>query len=73
MHENETAVQEIQAACHHLLSEASARLKVLDPELGEQELIKLVAAELARLAPNSQTGAARMAALSQLLQGPGGA
>jgi hypothetical protein len=37
-----------------MLGEACRDLKILDPELGEEELIKLVAAELAKLSPPLQ-------------------
>jgi len=50
MRGNEAAVQDFSIQCRYLLrNEASVRLKILDPEHGEKELIKLVAAELAKL------------------------
>ena len=53
LRENEAAVQQYSSAmldrCQDLLEEAGAVLKVLDPEVGEEELIKSVAAELANL------------------------
>jgi len=49
MRGNEAAVKGFPPQCRYLLSEASAHLKILDPELGEEELIELVAAELAKL------------------------
>ena len=50
LRENEAAVQDMQALCQELLQEASVRLKILDPTLGEKELIKSVAAQMAKLA-----------------------
>jgi hypothetical protein len=45
-------------SCQNVLQHASKHLKILDPELGQQELVKSVAAELAKLtaliAENSQ-------------------
>jgi len=49
MRGNEAAVKELSIQIQYLLDEASAHLKILDPELGEEELIELVAAELAKL------------------------
>ena len=49
MRENEAKVQKLAAACQEVLEHASRNLKVLDPEVGEEELIKAVAAEVARL------------------------
>ena len=48
-----------------LLQIASKRLQILDPALGEQELIKSVAAELANLG--------EMAGKGELKEGPEGA
>jgi len=48
MRGNEAAVQEFSTQCRNLLGKASVCLKILDPEHGEQELIELVAAELAK-------------------------
>ena len=48
MRENKAAVQDNLSALQILLSQVS-ELKVLDPELGEEELIESVAAELANL------------------------
>ena len=50
MRENEAAVQDMSPQCQELLHNASADLKLLDPEHGEEELIELVAAALAKLA-----------------------
>ena len=47
--ENEGEVQENLGKCKNMLKEASKDLKILDPELGEEELVKSVAAELARV------------------------
>ena len=51
MHENEAAVQSVAALCAQILEHASThlRLTILDPEVGEEELIKAVAAAVARL------------------------
>jgi len=46
MRDNEAAVKDVSGL--DLLHNASARLKILDPEHGEEELIGLVAAELAK-------------------------
>ena len=49
IHENEARLQDV-VALHPLVLELARRhLKILDPEIGEEELIKAVAAELARL------------------------
>ena len=54
MRENETRVQEMAALCAAVLDLASQHLNILDPEVGEEELIKAVAAEVAKLpAPHS--------------------
>ena len=49
MRENEEKVHKSAAACQELLEHASLFLTILDPEVGEEELIKAVAAEVARL------------------------
>jgi len=49
MRENEAAVQETTAACEEVLADASSNLKILDPEVGEKELVQSVAVELAKL------------------------
>ena len=49
MRDNTAVVQAISERCKQILFEASSHLKILDPELGEEELIKSVAAELAKL------------------------
>jgi len=58
MRENEAAVQGNLVYVQDVLRRASKHLTILDPELGQQELVKFVAAELARLtvliAENSQ-------------------
>ena len=46
--ENEPAGQK-RIHCHSVLRVASFRLKILDPEHGEEELVKSVAAEMAKL------------------------
>ena len=47
--ENGAEVQVNLGQCKSLLEQASWNLKILDPELGEQELVKSVAAEQAKL------------------------
>ena len=49
MRENEASVQKLAAACKGLLVRASQHLTILHPEVGEEELVQAVAAELARL------------------------
>ena len=49
MRENKTAVQATAGPHQALLGYASVHLKVLDPEHGDKELIKGVAAEMAKL------------------------
>ena len=49
MRVNEASVQKFSAGCAALLGEASQNLTILDPEVGEEELIKAVAAEVANL------------------------
>ena len=49
MRGNEAAVQDMYTQCRCLLDEVSENLKILDPEHGEEELIKSVAAALAKL------------------------
>jgi len=49
MRGNEAAVQDFSSECIVLLHYASVRLKILDPEHGEEELIALVAVEQAKL------------------------
>ena len=49
MRENEASVHKWAAACQEVLEHASLLLYILDPEVGEEELIKAVAAEVARL------------------------
>ena len=49
MRDNEAAVQDVSDPCQELLRNAPAELKILDPEHGDEELIELVAAALAKL------------------------
>ena len=49
LHDNEAAVLPIPDRCRESLRNASVDLKILDPEHGEEGLIELVAAELAKL------------------------
>jgi hypothetical protein len=63
MRGDEAAVRKLCTQCRYLLSEARVHLTILHPGHGEEELIKLVAAELAMLSqrkpktlnPKSQT------------------
>jgi len=64
LRENEPTVRNFREF-QELLSDASLQLKILDPELGEEELIKSVAAEVAKLR--------EMAEKTELQQAPGGA
>ena len=43
------ASQEVRGICERVASEASEYLKILDPVLGDKELVKAVAVELAKL------------------------
>jgi hypothetical protein len=65
LRENEPAVQGMLHDCQRLLNDAIKRLKILNPELGDEELIKSVAAELSNLR--------EMAGKGELQQRPGGA
>ena len=49
LRENEAAVNTIPLLFQTMLQRASSQLKILDPEHGEEELIRSVAAELAKL------------------------
>jgi hypothetical protein len=49
MRENEAAVQDKAGLFLPIVDRASSHLKILDPALGEEELIKSVAAERAKL------------------------
>ena len=49
MREKEEELKILAGACQELLEHASLSLNILDPEVGEEELIKAVAAALARL------------------------
>jgi len=49
MRENEERVQGMAAACQEFLGEARLHLTILDPEVGEDELIKAVAAAQEKL------------------------
>ena len=48
MRRNEAAVKENFIQCRYLLSEVFVHLKILDLELGDEELIELTWAELAK-------------------------
>ena len=65
MRENGASVQANLVQCLDLLQRASWNLNILDPELGEEELIKSAAAELAKVT-------AFIANNSERQQGPGG-
>ena len=49
MRENEAAVNSLLRVRQNVLKDASLRLRILDPEHGDKELINSVAAELAKL------------------------
>ena len=49
MRENQTSVQKRAAGCAAVLELASHHLTILDPEVGEEEIIQAVAAALANL------------------------
>jgi len=49
MRENETRVQEMASPCARVLAFVRHHLTILDPEVGEEELIQAVAAALAKL------------------------
>jgi len=58
MRGNEAAVQDFSSQCRFFLRKASERLKILDPEHGDEELIALAAAELTKLSlPVREPGA----------------
>ena len=50
LRDNEAAVKELSARIKSLLHEANEQLKILGPELGDEELIKSVEAEMAKRA-----------------------
>jgi len=49
MRENEASVQKLAAPCAAVLESARQHLTILDPEVGEEELIQAVAAAMANL------------------------
>ena len=49
MRENEASVRKWPDSCAAVLESASQHLTILDPEVGEEELIQAVAAALANL------------------------
>ena len=49
MRVNRARVLDMAGLCRQVLEDASVDLKILDPELGEKELIKSWKVELARL------------------------
>jgi len=49
MRENEATVHKMAAMCANVLGKASHYLTILDPEVGEEELIQAVEAALANL------------------------
>ena len=49
MRENEARVQKMAAGCAEELESASRKLTILDPEVGEEELVQAVASALANL------------------------
>jgi len=48
LRENQAA-QEMWGMCELVASEASQKLKILDPNRGDKELVKVMAVELAKL------------------------
>ena len=58
MRKNRASVQANLTVSRDLLQRATASLKILDPEIGKEELVKSVATELAKvtalIAENSQ-------------------
>ena len=55
MHKNEAAVESLASGCEEVLQQASTTLMVLDPEVGEEELIKAVAVQLAKVRRMAET------------------
>ena len=55
MHENEEEVQKIAAGGASVLLQARRYLTILDPEVGEEEPIKAVEAEVARLRAHTRS------------------
>jgi hypothetical protein len=53
MRENEARVHTFAVAYQKMLERASQHLTILDPEVGEEELIEAVAATLAKLRAHS--------------------
>jgi hypothetical protein len=49
MRENEAVAQNVAALCEEVLERARLHLKVLDPEVGDKELIKEVEVEALKL------------------------
>jgi len=49
MRENEARVQKVSAMCAQILESSRQQLTILDPEVGEEELIQAVTAALANL------------------------
>ena len=49
MRDNEAALYAVSDRCQEMLRDEVSKLKILDPEHGEEELIELVAAALAKL------------------------
>ena len=49
LRQNEPAAPDMLLRFENVLNNASSSLKILDPELGEEELITSMAAELAKL------------------------
>ena len=49
MRENQANVQKMAASCAAVLEQARKHLTILDPDVGEEELIQAVAAALAKL------------------------
>ena len=49
LRENEARLPKVAALCAQILGHARKRLTILNPAVGEEELIEAVAAEVARL------------------------
>ena len=49
LRENQESVHKVRPICQDVLVQASRHLRILDPVLGQRELINAVAAELAKL------------------------
>ena len=55
MRENEPGVENLAGGCEEVLAQASSCLMLLDPDDGEEELIKAVAVQLAKVRRMAET------------------